>query len=152
MPAGCDFICKNPNCKQQNNGFVLTAPWPLGKIEIIISYLSSSNKPKDKEILSKLIEYKNEGEKFSLITFPNINNVEIIGYRICLWSPDKYRVYRYDIELNGKSLEEAIKDSNLPQECPYGKLLTFNEITKEGINCPHCKEKLYQSRWFTNEI
>lgn len=155
MPAGCDFICDNPNCEQYKNGFIIAAPWPMGQIELIISALSTTAafKPLNKNLLDKLIEYKNEGRKYACITYPNTSHIETIAYRIQFWSPNAKCINNYDVELNGKTLTEAMAYSNLPSVCPRtnGPLLSFTEVTKEGIDCPFCGIKLKQSRWFTNE-
>lgn len=155
MPAGCDFICKNEKCSQYKNGFVITAPWPMGQIELIISSLSKSvvMKPANKPILDKIIEKKNEGRKYARIIYPNSDRIEKKAYLIQLWSPEAKYIWEYDIECDGKPLSEAIESENLPTKCPKtnGPLLDFNSVTKEGINCPFCGEKLMQSRWFTNE-
>ena len=51
------------------------------------------------------------------------------------------------------TLEEALPEANLPSTCPKtnSRLMSFNEVSKEGIDCPHCGQKLIQNRWFTNE-
>jgi hypothetical protein len=155
MPAGCDFICNNNQCSQYKNGFVITAPWPMGKIELIISSLSKSLivKPLNQSVLDKMIEYKNSGRKYACIIYPNKDNIETAAYRVQLWSPKAKCIWDFDIESNGESLQESIHKSNIPNVCPKTgePLLNFTEVTKEGINCPFCGEKLQQSRWFTNE-
>lgn len=155
MPAGCSFICDNSNCPQYQNGFTINAPWPMAKIELVISNLSKTLmfKPANKEILDAIINYKNNGRKYACIIYPNSNGLQKVAYLIQLWSPEAKTIWEYDIETDGKPLEEVLKSPELPDKCPKTgcKLMTFNDVTKDGINCPHCGEKLKQSRWFTNE-
>ena len=155
MPAGCDFICQNDKCEQYKNGFAVTGPWPMGQIELVISYLSKllASKPQNKQLLDKIIADKNNGRKYARISYPNRDEIQKVAYLVQLWSPEAKCIWDYDVEDTGKDLETIIAEANLPTKCPKtnGSLLNFNEITKEGINCPFCGEKLTQSRWFTNE-
>lgn len=157
MPAGCEFICKNKECQDNDKGFVITAPWPLAKIELVITSLTkwSSTKPNLKLVLEKIIEFKNEGRKFACITFPDPDRLPIEAYRINLWSQEARSIWQYDVEINdSESLEEILINTDIiPEICPKTgcKLQNFVEVSKEGINCPSCGEKLHQSRWFTNE-
>ena len=56
---------------------------------------------------------------------------------------------------SAKMAEHMVEDgeTDVPSSCPKtnGKLKSFTEVAKEGINCPSCGEKLFQCRWFTNE-
>ena len=156
MPAGCDFICQNSLCDQFGNGFVITGPWPMGEIELIITSLNKSLviKPGNKEILEKVIEQKNNGRKYACIAFPNNDGIERVAYRIQLWSPDAKCIWDFDVESKGDAdISDSIQENNLPILCPKtsGPLLTFSEVTKNGILCPYCGDQLQQSRWFTNE-
>lgn len=153
MPAGCEFICNNESCEHVRKGFSITAPWPLGRIELLINAPNIKNK---KLFRDNLINLKNDGRKHACIIYPNEANVKTEGFRVSYWSPEAKCVWQYDVlVINREDLEEAIRnDSNIPDSCPKTgcKLLSFNEITEEGIPCPHCGEKMLQSRWFTNEI
>ena len=156
MPAGCDFICRNSECEQNGNGFVITGPWPMGEIELVISSLSKYLviKPENKPILDKIIEQKNTGRKYACIVYPNNEGIEKVAYRVQLWSPQAKCIWDYDVlKTDEDDVADAIRNANLPIMCPKtsGELLDFNEVTKDGINCPYCGEKLEQSRWFTNE-
>ena len=147
MPAGCEFICKNQDCKQFNTGFSLTAPWPVGQIELVIN---SAPVKKVSDLRERLIAQKNDGIKYALIQFPNTDNIEILGHRINLWSKKANKIFQYEIDLIGKPLSDTVV---IPKICPDtgGELLSFNEIVEQGIICPFCSVKLYQNRWFTNE-
>jgi len=157
MPAGCDFICKNDECEQHGNGFAITGPWPMGEIELVISSLSKSLviKPENQAILDKIVEQKNNGRECACIIYPNNDRIKKVAHRVQLWSPDAKCIWDYDIPLDedNKDVTEDIKDASLPILCPKtnGELLSFNEVTKDGIECPYCGGKLEQSRWFTNE-
>jgi hypothetical protein len=145
MPAGCSFICDNSKCEQYKNGLTINSPWPMAKIEIVISNLSkiAMFKTSHKETLDKIIDYKNNGRKFACIIYPNNNNLEKVAYLFQFWSPEAKTIWEYDIETNGKSLEDILKSPELPDKCPKTgcKLLNFNDVIREGINCPHCGEK-----------
>jgi len=151
MPAGCDFICQNLSCDQYASGFVMSAPWPMGKIELLIGALES--KISQKDTMNHLMAMKNDGHKYACLILPNIDKIETVAYRINMWSPETKCIWKFDVELNGKSLEEALPEANLPTTCPKtnSRLMSFNEVSKEGIDCPHCGQKLIQNRWFTNE-
>jgi hypothetical protein len=151
MPAGCEFICQNRSCTCFNQGFNITAPWPMGHIELVL------NAPNIKENVSfrnGLIRLKNEGRKFACITYPNVANIEKVAYRINMWSKNISKLFQFDIEIQpDKTLEELIAESEIPSVCTEsgGDLLTFDQVCKEGILCPHCEFQLKQDRWFTNE-
>ena len=151
MPAGCDFICNNSSCAQFNKGFTITAPWPMGKIELV---LNTSDVKRMEEFRKTIVEYKNQGRKYACITLPNISNIPTLAYRVNLWSPKACCIWQFDVEMGeAKSIEEAIVNAKLPTQCQKtgGNLLFFSEVIKEGIQCPHCSEKMLQSRWFTND-
>jgi len=151
MPAGCEFICKNPNCKHVNSGFVLTAPWPMGKIQLAILSAQVREHPKFKK---ELIKLKNEGRKLVCITYPNIDKIPTEAYRIQLWSNDAKCIWEYQVDEKIKiDYDNLVDNSEIPKTCPKTgcKLLNFFDVVNSGINCPHCNEKLLQSRWFTNE-
>ena len=152
MPSGCEFICKNAECHHVDKGFVITAPWPLGRIELIINLPRVKKK---EEFRNGLILLKNQGRTHACITFPNDNDIPYEGYRVSYWSPEDKRVWQYDVMVKDLGdVSEAIKnDPDIPKKCPNtgGKLLSFVEAVKEGVNCPSCGVKMIQSRWFTNE-
>ena len=150
MPAGCDFICKNDKCEQYKSGFTITSPWPMGRIELVIN----SNRVKEnKPLREHLIKQKDNGEKLACIQLPNDDDLPITTYRVSLWSDDANCIYSFPIEeTNSDDLEESIKKANLPTKCEKTgcELRNFDSVTTDGINCPYCKEKLQQNRWFTN--
>jgi len=152
MPAGCEFICQNHSCKCFNNGFNLVSPWPMGKIGLVLNAPNVRKNPKFRE---GLIRLKNEGRPYACITYPNLARIKIEAYRIEMWSKDAKCRYQFDLVVkDNKTVEDLINESNtIPSTCPKtnGKLYTFEEATKIGINCPHCDFPLRQDRWFTNE-
>ena len=155
MPAGCEFICKNEDCQDNGKGFVLTAPWPMGKIELVISELSNQVKlkPSLKDLLDKTIDFKNQGRKYACITFPNVNNIPTVAYRINFWSPTANCIWQYDVEEDEElTIVEAIAKVT-DGICPKTgcRMQDFVEVMKNGIECPSCGELFSQSRWFTNE-
>jgi len=152
MPAGCDFICANENCSQHNNGFVITAPWPMGKISLVINSSRVKNIPEFRE---KLIKEKNSGRKYACITYPNTDDIPIERYRVQYWSHNAQCIWQYEVIKNdNETIQEAIqRTETIPFKCPKtnGPLMTFQEVLSEGIECAFCGEKLKQSRWFTQE-
>lgn len=152
MPAGCDFICENKECDNYNSGFVMTSPWPLGNICLVIN--QSGVKLNDK-FREELIRLKNEGRKYACINYPNTENIEIEGYRIHKWCQKCNRIWQYDVMLrrHDDTFEEALKEANIPETCSEDgeKLMDFNESLSNGIKCPKCNQDLKQSRWFSKE-
>jgi hypothetical protein len=150
MPAGCEFVCKNIKCENYNSGFIVTSPWPMGKIELVIN----SKKVKDnKEFRDYIIKQKDNGEKHFPIQLPNTDEIPITAYKISLWSDEAKCIYNYKVVINNiDNLKDEIKLANLPEKCEKTgcQLRDFDSITNDGINCPECKEKLQQNRWFTN--
>lgn len=147
MATGCDFICKNKECKYFDHGIVLTAPWPLGDIDKIIDSLN------DDKIKNELIKLKQEGRKYSCINMPNSENIEILGYRIHMWCNKCPCLWSYDAILNNDSMEDAILKANIPENCPKcnEKLNSFSDvINEEIISCTSCKNKLQKNTWFCN--
>ncbi len=150
MPVGCEFICKNESCEYNNTGFNMLGQWPISRIEIIISSNVISKKP---NIKKELIDLKRQGVKYSCIIYPNYNEIEAVGVRINMWNPKELKIENYDILYEENKPTEILIDEKIPDVCPKtgNKLLSFSEVTKDGINCPKCNQKMFQNRWFTNE-
>ena len=152
MPAGCDFICKNKSCEHYNAGFTITDPWPMGRIELV---LNASNVKKDAAFRKGLINLKNQGRKYACITYPNVDSIEKVAYRVHKWSEDARCIWQYDavIENPEDTMHTTINDAELPTTCPTTgcELWDFYTVTDKGVNCPHCGITMHQDRWFTNE-
>ena len=151
MPAGCEFICKNKSCKCFDQGFTMTEPWPMGRIELV---LNAPNVKRDSDFRQGLIKLKNQGHKFACITYPNVARIDTDAYRVHLWSPEANCIWQFDIEtVDTEDDENTIDQSDIPEKCPKtgGELLDFQQVTKDTISCPHCGIPLQQDRWFTNE-
>jgi len=148
MPAGCEFTCKNKNCQHYQAGFSITGNWPIAYIEKVID---STPVKKVKDLRERLISLKEAGTLYALIQFPNVDKLPCVGQRISLWSPEAHRIWNYEVDMEGKPLVEGITE--IPKICEKTgcTLLTFNEVVEKGIECPFCKEKLSQNRWFVNE-
>jgi hypothetical protein len=127
----------------------------MGRIELIIN---STKVKKNNEFREHLIKQKNDGEKLACIQLPNDDDIPILAFKANLWSDEEKCIHSYPIaESNIENLEEAIKNSDLTktnlsneEERVRNKLRDFNDVTTNGIDCPYCKEKLKQNRWFTN--
>jgi len=146
MATGCDFICKNEECKYVGHGVVLTAPWPLGDIDKIIS-LAKDNK-------NELIKLKEEGRKYSCISMPNSENIDIVGYRIHMWCESCHCLWNYDVVLDNNTMDEAMKKANIPENCTKcnNRLNSFSEVLNDDIiSCTSCNNKLNKNTWFCNE-
>ena len=152
MPAGCDFICENEDCEHCSKGTVITGPWPIAKIEKVIN---APNVKEKVEFKKEIIDLKNKGRKFACITYPNVSDIKIEGYRIHKWCDNCPAVWMYDVLLTQEAdtLEKALEIAELPSECPQckNKLLNFEELLEEGMYCPHCKQEMEQSRWMSKE-
>ncbi len=157
MPSGCDFICKNKECKQYDSGFVMTAPWPMGKIELVINDPNVKNK---KEFRDKLIKLKNENQKYACITYPNVTDIETVAYQVHFWCENCSCLWKYEVVLTEEyptfkeALAKDILDKKIPDKCftCNSPLLAYNDVLEKGIVCPHCKEKLQQDGWIAKEM
>lgn len=150
MPAGCEFICQNVECLHYNSGFSMTGPWPLGKIEKIVANINPTLQ-KQIEYKEDLVRWKNEGRKLACLILPNAAKVPIEGYRVNMWDETAKCIWNYDVVLqDGETLEDGIVRS-VPKESQEGnKLKDFSETVNDGVLCPHCGEKMKESRWFSN--
>jgi len=157
MPAGCDFTCMNKECEQYKSGIVMTAQWPMGKIELV---LNAPNVKEKEEFRNKLIKLKDDGIKYASITYPNLDRIEKIAYRLQLWCNSCPCLWNYDIVLSEEcpTFEEALRKAKeigeIPERCPTCKsnLETYEDVLEGGIPCPFCKEDLQQNRWMAKEV
>lgn len=160
--TGCDFVCKNKECKHNGAGIIMTSPWPLGDIDEIISSQKVVKNTPFKEELEKL---KAQGRKYACIALPDCEKIPVVGYRVHMWCNKCPCVWTYDaiIPENFESkdggighIEAAIKNSNIPENCPtcngqLKSLLQLLDKEDEGIECTSCHKKLQKSVWFSNE-
>lgn len=156
MPAGCEFACENKDCKNYNTGIVVTGPWPIAPIDLVIN---APNVRKNKPFQEGLIKLKKDGNKYACITYPNFNKIEKVGYRIQLWCDACLRVYNYDAMIKNKdeTIDETINNADIPANCTTCnmKLKSFVELLDGktgGIVCPACNVGTTMHSWFTNEI
>lgn len=150
MPAGCEFICKNKNCKHNGSGFVMTAPWPMANIGLVITEDLKRGLTDKANYLKKC---RDEGKKYACINLPNYEELPISAYRVQLWSPKGKIMWEYDVPCSDGDVDVAVQNFSFPEVCPksQGELMTFKDCIREGINCPYCGEKMFQSRWFSIE-
>lgn len=147
MASGCEFTCKNKECKYTNAGFNLHSPWALVSIDEIINLLKKDTKKNRDKSIQTLEQMKIDGRTTSILPNQFVKeNLPVLGHRIQLWSPHTKTIHNYDIES-----AEDLNNWKIPL-CPdTGKdLMTFPEIIKNGIKCPHCNVEMKQNRWFTN--
>ena len=161
MPAGCEFVCINKSCDYYRTGFVITSVWPLGDIVRVKDAPNVSRVP---DLVENLIGEIKAGHPYACINFPNLDLIPYEGYRVTMWCPDCNCVWKYDVEIpeiegnenpdRGEIIEQAIKDGVVDTHCSRcnTSLQNFEEVTKNGILCPHCHEKLSQQRWYSNEL
>jgi hypothetical protein len=165
MAAGCDFTCDNEKCLHYKKGIVVNGPWPLGDINKIIS---AKNVKLNKEFQKGLIELRNSGRKYSCIIYPNVNKIDVVGYRINLWCQDCKYLGQYDImiepygqdtktseeieDIVKKMIDESKINDNVCPTCKK-KMKTFSQLMEQdsGIDCPYCKVKMTKNSFFSNE-
>jgi hypothetical protein len=152
MPAGCDFICKNEECEHKDKGFSLTGAWPIGEIDKVIK---ASNIRKLEDFKEGLTKLKEQGREFARITLPNVDDIPIVGFRVQRWCDKCHCIWEYDVMVQDSEddADETVKKGNVPVDCPKcsSKLIDFNDVVEDSIVCPHCKEPMNQSRWYSNE-
>ncbi len=150
MPAGCEFICPNINCLHYGSGFNMTSPWPMAKIEIILSNINTAIQ-KQNEYKEDLLRWKEEGRKHACLILPNEKRIDIEGYRVNMWDDTKRCIWTFEVFLEeGETLETATERSVPKISTDGNELKDFNKVLADGIKCPHCGEELKQSRWFSN--
>ena len=160
MPAGCEFICDNKDCKNYNTGFTIRGAWPLGNIGIVIN---SSSVKQNLKFRDDLIKLKDSGRKYACISLPNVDKIPVEGYRFnlwcetcqCVWDTDVFFTEDEQVKWEDRNLvpEEWFDHVTLSYICSKckGHLKSFDTVIEEGINCHLCKKDLKQSRWFSNE-
>lgn len=159
--SGCDFVCKNNDCKHKGSGIVITSAWPLGDIDKVIN----SRKIAQNTVFKKELEdLKSKDRKFACISLPDSENIPVVGYRIHMWCEKCPCLWNYDAMILNPAItepnaiiEDAVKNANIPENCPTcnTKLKTFSELIEkdsEGIKCTSCQTKLQHNVWFCNEI
>ena len=156
MPAGCDFVCENKECKNYNTGIVITGPWPLGEIDKVIN---APNVKKNKEFQEGLIKLKNDGQKYACIIYPNFNKIDTIGYRVSMWCSKCLCIYKYDAMVldPNEETEKTIANANIPTHCNKcnTELKSFFNLIDEkdnGIACPACSVFTTKNSWFSQEV
>jgi len=152
MPAGCEFICNNEECKCFSTGFVVHGAWPLGKIQDIII---SDNVKKNPDLVENLKELQDDDREYSCINCPNIEGITIYGYRIESWCHKCLCIHSNDLMLSETctTIEEVFEQNEIPTKCPKCEedVFQFEALLDENINCPYCKQEMKQHRWFSNE-
>lgn len=151
MPAGCDFICRNKECKYNGSGFTITAPWPMANINLVINSIELRD---NQDFRDHLIKLKKEGKKLACIVYPNLGKIRPTHYRIQMWSEEAKCVWDFTIPYVKITEDELKKHPEIPSSCPKtgGDLSTFNDVIEHGILCPSCGERLEQGRWFAKEF
>jgi len=152
MPAGCEFFCDNEDCAHYKSGFAIISVWPLGEINKVID---AKNVVKMEDFRDGLLKHKAEGRKYACITYPNVNEIETLGYRINKFCYNCNTILEYDVLLKdgATTYEEALDKSDVSNNCMNcnGESSAFDDVIEKGIDCPHCKQKMQSSRWFSNE-
>jgi len=133
MPSGFEFVCENKDCKYYKTGFVITRPWPLGDINLVIE---SDKVSKIEGFKEELIKLRDQGKEYACINYPNTNNIPEIGK-----------------EKEDETVAEGVERMGDITECSTckGELMDFEVIKEDGIPCPFCKVKMKEKSWFINE-
>jgi len=155
MPIGCEFSCENQTCSNFMTGFNMTAPWGIGDIDKIIETKNNKKNSTDKEDLKKQLEEHIEwlkkcvedNIKYACIDYPNIDEIEIKGYRVNKYCSKCKRIYNWHII--DKPLETVEIDTPALCEVCQNPLISFDDALNFGIECPVCHELLKEKRWFT---
>jgi hypothetical protein len=110
------------------------------------------------DLQKQLKDLKKTGREHTCLTLPNVDNIPTAKYRVQYWSEGASCIWQYDVEKGSYSkidlaIDKAIEDGEIPSECPKtkGELLSFKEVSKEGVDCPFCHDKMVQNRWFAQE-
>ena len=144
--AGCDFTCKNENCKCCHTGFTMTSSWAMGKIDDVIK---CSNIKFNNTFQKNLSKQKEDGKEFACIIYPNNDNIKTETYRVQMWSPKAKCMWEFysdqpqsedDLSCKGK-VDLICSQTNC-------ELVGFQKAITDGLDCPFCGEKLEQMRWF----
>lgn len=159
--SGCDFVCKNEECKYKGSGIVITSPWPLGDIDKVIN---AKNAPKDVSFLKQMEELKKQGRKLACINLPDSDNIPVIGYRVHMWCEKCPCLWNYDAIIPenitatdaNALIDEVVKAANIPVKCfkCNHELKTFAQVIDadgDGIKCTSCSARLKFNVWFSNE-
>lgn len=156
MPAGCQFVCMNPDCEHEGSGFELKAPWPIAQIDLV---LNSSKVQADLDLKETMEKLKQAGRNYACINYPDVDELPMNGYRLELWCDKCPRIWSYDVLLKKSedTFEEALANSDIPDKCAIcdEPLMSFKiclgdfEDDETGICCPYCKTKMLQQRWFS---
>jgi len=128
---GCNFTCRNKECKFLDTGFTITGSWPLGKIDDVIENTD------DDELRDQLIKKKEAGYEYSKITYPDPYITEIATYAVEKYCPKCTRIQTF----------EKGNEQDICQVCGE-EYLDFEQSTTDGLPCPSCGEKLEQVRWY----
>ena len=148
MPAGCDFLCDNVECKYHKGGFVITGAWELGDIDLVINSPVVEDNKEHQDGMKRL---KERGRKYACINYPNFSEIPTAGYRLHRFCTKCMVLWTYDAMLSedNDTLEKAEAALNIPEECPKcgDKMFDFQGLLEEGVECPHCHEEMKQSRW-----
>ncbi len=154
MSSGCEFVCKNSECKNFNTGITITAPWPMGDIDKV---MESSRVKENKEALETYKKLKEQGRKHACIALPDNDDIPVLAYRINKWCDKCPSIQTFDAMVKeNHTIEEIIEEANIPSNCPAcnTKMKTLSELLDQetgGINCPSCNVKLKTHTWLSNQ-
>ena len=140
MPQGCDFICRNEDCRNFEASISMHGVWPLKDIDEAIADSEGERK-------TALEARKSEGRKSSLFVYPQDKEKTPKGYRIQLYCK-KDRV-RHEFEFD--TSEEAVAAESNPCCCPNcgDRMCSVKLALKEGLPCPSCGTTTEPNWWFT---
>jgi len=152
MASGCEFTCDNKDCKCYKSGFIMLAPWPIGEIDkVIVSKRVKENKAFQEE----LRKMKEDGKQYSCINYPNVDEIPTLGYKVQKWCDKCLVIWNFEAMVGKpeETPEETVENAKIIDTCSKcnEKLRSFPQVVEEGIDCPHCNQKLIQQVWFSNE-
>ena len=150
--SGIEFVCENNECIAFQTGFTINSVWPMGEIDAVIN---SKIVEKNEDLKRHIVEQKAAGDKFAKICYPDNDNIPVVAYMVDFWSASNKCVGHQVFELNGRTIEQAVKEDEIKpictekcsvQSCNDKK--DFNCLIEEGIFCPHCGKKMKKNAWF----
>ena len=140
--VGCNFHCGNKKCSAFLTGFNINGSWPLGRIDEVIQILREEyGYDEDNDVIRYLEQRKENDVTVAAIPTQTKSKIEVVGNRHQCWCDKCSTIWDQD------DIEGVEKSDKCPR-CS-GWLRDFNSLIEDGINCPHCKERLKEERYYS---
>ena len=146
MAIGCNFICDNDKCEHHGKAIVLTGPWPMASIDEMILLFEREG---DEDHANHLKAMQENEREYACITLPDTYGIEPKAYRIQKWCDKCHIISIFESELD--DVYEVTSRADICMNCEETALTGFQHAINYGIDCPFCKERMKQERWYANE-